>query len=288
MKRIVISLPLLTMLITSLLLCFPVQRIQAIGPNLTEGSDGFTIAVNDTWTMAIRTLVSSGDKIETTITTMNNSIDSGTCNLTSGWIADMIWATGRYYNSTSQSWTSYSESLIAAYNSTTPITAYNVGGMYNYTGQYYSWGLNIIPQNYTTANHTIVNLTYSAMAVLVSFGFTFSYTAPTPPSISGTWDITVGNASTPGSSRITYSYNSKGVLILSRQYLVITSGWILVMEQKLIGEDGRIPIELLLLTMGPNIGGGVGLGTSGVFIIIGISLLVVGAIIITAVVKSRH
>ncbi|MFX0138532.1 MAG: hypothetical protein ACFFDN_33120 [Candidatus Hodarchaeota archaeon] len=288
MNRDKMFLPLIALLIASILLSLPVQPVQAIGPILEEGADGFNFAENDTWTMeyTITTAAfAAGDKVKYTITATNNSIDDGSVATPPGWIADMIWAKAQYY-AVNGTYKEFPEMLIGAYNSTDPFTTYNLSGMFYYSGQYNFWtfagGGPIIPQNFTAANHTIVNITYSNLYILGSF----SFTTPTPPNIAGTWEMTAGNIATFASIKEQWSYNSKGICIRHRIYMVISPGsWTLVTEERLVEEEKGIPIELLALAM--MAGGGGGIGTIEILIIAGIAGAIVVIIIIAAVAKSK-
>ena len=290
MKRKKIFLPLIALLIASILLSLPVQPVQAIGPILWEGADGFNIAENDAWTWewTVNYFLPAyvGDKYKVTIIKTNNSIDDGTAATTPGWIADMIWARTQYYG-VNGSYMEIPEWLYGAYNSTTPFTTYNISGKFYCSGQYYCWnqasGGPFIPQNFTAANHTIVNTTYSRLYLAGSF----SFTTPTPPNIEGTWEMWAGNINIMFSIHEQWTYNSKGILILHRNYMVLSPGsWTLVTEERLVEEEEGIPIELLALAM--MAGGGGGIGTTEILIIAGIAGAIGVIIIIAAVAKSKE
>ena len=166
--------------------------------------------------------------------------------------------------------------LVAAYNSTKSYSNYYYGG------KYYSYGQLFIPLNYTAANHTIVNTTYSAL-LAVAPG-TFSHTDPPVGDIEGTWIMWTGNWNIDGSMREEFIYNKRGVKIISRTYTNGTYGWQLVMEQVL--ESAITQESMLMLMLAFVLGGGTGTDNIPIIAtIVGVAA-VIGVVIVIVVVKK--
>ncbi|MFX1450942.1 MAG: hypothetical protein ACFFCM_08870 [Promethearchaeota archaeon] len=261
--------------ITLALLIITIQPIKAIGPNLEEETDGFIVREGQILRYKITFADSNyssknvGDLLEFTITELNNTNGSG-------WIADRIYGIFRDYNITSGIWTTLPEMCIASYNSTTPYYAFQ-------STCYYYTNIGVPPliicRNFSAANHTIVNLTYSQK---FSANPSFQYIGPS--TINGTWQMWDGSAITPGSKMYEESYNKLGILIKYAEYINGTSDWHKINEMVIINEKESLlnPIQMLLLISTNSTGGGL-----GAVIITGlISAIVIGILIAVIFLKK--
>ncbi|NVM04020.1 MAG: hypothetical protein HWN67_16940 [Candidatus Helarchaeota archaeon] len=214
-------LPLIAILIATVLLFLPVQPVQAIGPNLEEGANGFITYENESYIMravyanATNTNLNTGDKIRWNTTNANNSqiVALG------GWIADVIWGTLDYYNITTGSWGGFmgiptTEMFGIGYNSTAPI---NLGiGNYNL----YSFGMPMMaPQllcsNFAHANHSVVNSTY---AMFLGYGSSsVLHTTPTNTIYNGSWAIWTTDLGA-NNRKMVFTYNNEGMMTRMQQY----------------------------------------------------------------------
>ena len=252
LKKKITSFLLFVTLIATVLLLLPTQHIQATGPALIEGTDGFAVNQGEnltytvtawdadwTWSLIDRL----GYKYDYYISAANNSFRS-----VWGWYADSIFHLTRLLNTTSGTWLTLfgGEKYLSGYNSTDPSFGY-----YFRTATINMWWP-VIPLNISAANRSIVYNTEAYMDFLHGDPGTVQHSVPS--GLPGTWTLWNGSGDNDNSWKITYTYNTRGILTKMSWYGNGTSwgDWRLKYEWTL--STFPIPIELLLLAAMPQPG----------------------------------
>ncbi|NVM03795.1 MAG: hypothetical protein HWN67_15805 [Candidatus Helarchaeota archaeon] len=241
MKKISLFLILSTIVFGLILLLPSVQPVRAVGAVFeAPNNEQFNVTDSNIWIQditvcntshpALNANFSVGDRIRINVTKTNNTI------LTSFppfWIADTIFGHYQYYNTSEGTWTDWSgETIVGGYNNTNP--------NYNFSGEYfyYSTGLmqgfmsfqaplmDFIPQNFSAANHTIVNMTYWLFSSMGPTNFNHYYTAS-----NRTWVITNGTENDPWGIKLEVSFNAEGFCTRNAMYFGGAS-WQLVYESR--------------------------------------------------------
>ena len=282
--------------ITSMILALPIQLNTPIQLNITISnqpevkakSNGFFFG---NWTLetiyvdpALGALwgYNIGDKTNISITRITTSALTGYTQNPTTWYAQAVWCTFTTFNVTEGFWTISPELLLAAYNSTYPyINDWDLE-----PGQYYSlFGLfpELIPLNFTTANHTIVNYTYDEIANPI---YPFYHTDPS--SIVGTWIMWEADEFIIGAKKWELTYNEYGIRTRMRNYQATGSSWQLMYDVQLVEmaetPKEEVSTELLLLALMAGSGGEGDLMSSipmmGIFIGVGLGVgLFIGLLI---------
>ncbi len=234
MKNRSLLMTLTVILIASIVFFIPLQKVRAIGNKFEEGIDGFSVGEGKILTYNVSAaspdfgFFDVNDKFEITITKANNSELSYPV-----WTADTLFSIWRYYNHTAKNWTVWpgGESLVAGYNSTDACSDPESGGQY-----YLYFENNVIPfiicNNFSAANHLIVDLTYKR-----SFDSSPSFQHVDPVSINGTWHMWNGTATTPNSDKYNITYNGLGILTKYSVYENGTTDWQIVYELTLLPSE---------------------------------------------------
>jgi hypothetical protein len=245
----------------------PIQRVNAYGPNLEEGLDGFTIKKDENFTYRViknssffLNPYSIGDLLQYQITSVNNSMENSTNYLLPvPYFGDMIFAYLNYYNSTNSTW-SYNmnnETLISTYNSTHSFTNVTLVGYWE-EGAYYTFNIGTVgwlfgvpmapfPLNFTAVNNTIINMSYS---FFLYSPYPFFYSTPLNR-VDGLWIMGTGFPTNSGSVKLEYTINDRGVVTRQRYFYNGVTDWELdyeiVLESKPVFDLTLLLIMLLNL-----------------------------------------
>ncbi len=218
--------------------------------NVTEGLswvNEFTV-INNTY---LATNLTVGDRLRFTITDINiSTVDiSGSPNT-----GETVFSKIELFNSTSGDWDfdpSQPESLLSIYNSTDNLNLPSMLGTYKWYTPLIEASINFfhaiyydcIPSDFSAANHTIVNTTYTLLTMGGSTTFNHVFT----PGVSSNWTIwngTAGNdGSEPGTYKMVFVFNNMGVCTLSQLYKNGTS-WDLILEIKNLRMGPSYPFDL--------------------------------------------
>ncbi len=254
MRKNTFLLLVIALIIPFLLFLFPVQRVLAIGPNFIEGPDGYQVTVSDSLIYNITKCepslgldMTAGDHFQITLSKTNNSAIPllQQPNPLGPWISDTVFGYYAYFNSTAGVWDDLfdgNETFVGGYNSTHPYT--NVSNMLFGKYYYFSQGLligfmymngmpmmELIPNNFSAANHTIVNTTYTYFSM---YGPDPTFNHTSPASINGTWEIWNGSSTTPTSFKYEFTFNASGFCTRNAFYVNSPIGWNLTFETVLL------------------------------------------------------
>ncbi|MFX0140432.1 MAG: hypothetical protein ACFFDN_42730 [Candidatus Hodarchaeota archaeon] len=322
MKRVVLILPLITILITSILYFLPVQTIRvtganilgesdgykldiAVGPDLIELTSGFNVTENDSYTYILTAYIYPeyiGSKIRYNITETNNSWEfwEALPFVWINWTADYIFGTfefydisqGKWFDGSTQSETTFDEYILAGYNSASPYECLGESFYYcllpgvdwGYWLSYFDLPVKI-PHNFTAVNQSIVENVVDDWTSPMGSPFTnISFTTPTPGNIAGTWSIWTDDDGRLN-YRVIYTYNSDGTLT---QYVFqnrIKGGKWIDDTRWVLEEEGGDALLLALLSLALVESGGI--GTTDTFILAYIAGGFFVFLIIVAVAKSK-
>lgn len=91
--------------------------------------------------------------------------------------------------------------------------------------------MGLIPNNFSAANHTIVNTTYTYFS---RYGPDPTFNHTSPASINGTWEIWNGTATTSTSYKYEFTFNASGFCTRNAFYVDSPTGWNLTFEMTLL------------------------------------------------------
>ncbi|MHA1298604.1 MAG: hypothetical protein ACTSO9_04075 [Candidatus Helarchaeota archaeon] len=153
------------------------------------------------------------------------------------WYADTVFTITRLLNTTSNTWSLMFGGTIylSGYNST------NASAGFHFRTSTLNVWWPVIPLNLSAANKTVVYNTISYMNILRGPSGSCGHSSPS--SLPGTWAIWNGSGDNDNSWKVTYIYNSRGILTKMSWYGSGTSwgdwrlrcGWALEMQEFRVG-----------------------------------------------------
>ncbi|MFX0134732.1 MAG: hypothetical protein ACFFDN_13915, partial [Candidatus Hodarchaeota archaeon] len=192
-----------------------------------------------------------GDRFRNIVTAINNSVvDIGGQSNEGNTVFGETW----YFNSTNRIWEkdpTNPEILFSMYNNTDYLNIPNSFGNYNFFSMFTYFGTtyfyvpfyDCLPFDFTAANHTMVNYTYTVFELMGGVG-NISHDVTPGGNIASNW--TIWNGSSDGSDdntyKLEYHFNEMGICNLTRVYKN-GSSWELLIELKLIRMGPAYPLD---------------------------------------------